>query len=101
MATQGQWGGLVDGQWFGPVGDAPPGAMSGAATFSITATATASFVTVRATQTAGPDDDDFDQRDRDRWEEFMARVRERAGQENILEDEVILMSVMTAVLETT
>lgn len=100
MATQGQWGGLFDGQWFGQVGESPPGAMSGTASFSITATATASFTTVRTTPPAGPDHDDMDQRDRDRWAQFMARVRKQA-EENILEDEVILMSVMTVVLETT
>ena len=101
MATQGQWGGVFDGEWFGQVGESPPGAMSGSASFSISATAQASFVRVQTAPQDGPDDDEFDRRDRARWEEFIDRIRKKAERENIDEDEVILMSVMTVVLETT
>ena len=55
MATQGQWGGLFDGEWFGATGEAPPGAMSGAATFAFSATGTLTAKVVQRTD-GGPDE---------------------------------------------
>lgn len=98
MATQGQWGGLFDGEWFGATGEAPPGAMSGAATFAFSATGTLTSKVVQRTD-GGPDE--LDRAMQKSWDRYLKEMREHAERGNIAEEEAILMAVMTVVLETT
>lgn len=46
MSTQGQWDGQWAGSWQGATEDAPPGSISGVATFSVVAAGTLSGVVV-------------------------------------------------------